>query len=131
MAVEIIKVRKKSNHALTRSIKSNALSIFEKRGWEAIPGQTISAPVEVKKKEDAKPAEDPESDFINKGDPGMFQPEGVSDDPFSQINDAETSEKSLDTLREKYEKASGKAADKRWKEERLNDEISKLTADGN
>lgn len=119
MAVEIISVRKKNNHGLTRSIKSSALSTFEKRGWEAIPGQTISAPVEVKKKEDVKPAEDLADDVD-------ITPEGISDDPFAQIDEPE-GERTLDDLRQEYKEVSGKDADKRWKAERLNDEISKLS----
>lgn len=118
MAVEIISVRKKNNHGLTRSIKSSALSTFEKRGWEAIPGQTISAPVEVKKKEDVKPAED-------LADEVDITPEGISGDPFAQIDEPE-GERTLDDLRQEYKEVSGKDADKRWKSERLIDETSKL-----
>lgn len=111
MAVERITVRKKTNPAITRTIRASALNTFSKRGWEAVPGQAIpEATVEVKKK-DVEPAEAPVSDL-----------EKVSEEPFLQIGDGD---KSLDDLRTEYKTLSGKDADKRWKAERLTDEISK------
>lgn len=115
MAVEIIKVWKKNNHSLTRTIQKAALSIFERRGWEPIEGEEIegiSVPLTVgAKKNVAAPAEAPEKET----------------DPFAKVGDEqEAPERSIESLREEYEQLSGSKADKRWNAKRLADEISNL-----
>jgi len=125
MAVEIITVRKKTNPAITRKIKSSALNTFSKRGWEAAPGQAVStaANTEVKKK-DVEPAESPAVETQEE------TAEDSQTETFATISDEPEREKSLDDLRAEYKTLSGKDADKRWKADRLSDEISKL-ANGN
>jgi hypothetical protein len=49
MATEIIQIRKKKNHNVTRSIKVSSLKSFSKFGWEIVPNQETKI-VTVKKK---------------------------------------------------------------------------------
>lgn len=120
MAIERIQVRKKTNPSLTRSIQKAALGTFMKRGWvpvdEAVSVQTTP---EVKKK-DVESAEVPAKIDAPQDE--------VSDTPFVPVTDEPEGEKEnpVDSLREEFQNLSGKAADKRWSEKRLIEEIAKL-----
>lgn len=135
MAFETIKVRKKNNHGITRTIQPNALKVFEKRGWEVVPGEsftsssggTVSLSVDGKKK-DVEPAEVREIESETGGlsvTPIINHPEDDSQgNIFVTVGDAE---KTVDQLREDFQTISGKPADKRWNQKRLTEEIAKLT----
>ena len=133
MAVSTVKVRKKKNHLITRTIQSDALKTFERRGWEVVLGEegaktvsTSTAIMQVSKKNDAENVVAPEGD----------KPEDTSsesgNEPFSSVDDESAgavevdSEPSIDALREEYQILSNKTADKRWSEKRLKEEIAKL-----
>lgn len=112
MAVETIKVRKRNNHSITRSIRKSALSAFVNRGWEPVEQLQTAQATEVKKKQDVEPAE-------------VAAEVEQSNTEFVSVGDPET-ERTIDTLREEYQILSGKPADGRWSEKRLNDELEKL-----
>lgn len=129
MAVSTVKVRKKKNHLITRTIQSDALKTFERRGWEAVPGEdgsrtagALAATMQASKKKGVE----------NAGAPEVNKPEATSDGPFADVDDDSTEagevsgEPSIDALREEYQILSNKTADKRWSEKRLKDEIAKL-----
>lgn len=115
MAIETIQVRKKSNHALTRSIRKAALPVFERRGWEPVNPIVSATPTPEVKKKDVEPAE------VQKE---VEQPTSEQETPFAPVGD-EAEEQN--DLREKYQALAGKAADKRWSEKRLSEEIAKLS----
>jgi hypothetical protein len=121
MASDRIKIRKKNNPSVTRTIMDTALKVFEKRGWESVSEESenasplISTSVQTKKK-DVVPVDAPgETDNADT----------LGGEPFTKVED-DSNEGSVDSLREEFLTLSGKAADKRWSEKRLNDEIAKL-----
>lgn len=121
MAIERVQVRKKTNPSLTRSIQKAALGTFMKRGWvpvdEAVSATTTT---EVKKK-DVEPAEVP----VKVDEPQIE----TADTPFVPVDNGESEgedKNPVDALREEFQNLSGKAADKRWSEKRLSEEIAKL-----
>lgn len=129
MTAEIIQIRKKKNHNVTRSIKVSSLKSFSKFGWEIIPNQETKI-VAAKKKAVAAPAESNatvHTDIeITSIDGAEFQTTFTESEGGANVTFqvAETSE--IDALRDEYETITGKPADKRWNAKRITAEIEKL-----
>jgi hypothetical protein len=142
MTAEIIQIRKKKNHNVTRSIKVSSLKSFSKFGWEIVPNQETKI-VTVKKKAVAEPAG---SDYpivtVRVSGAEITDVEGAdisetvtgSETGFVTVTEEEpttespaTGEQStLETLRDEYQTITGKPADKRWSVKRISEEIEKL-----
>jgi hypothetical protein len=137
MATEIIQIRKKKNHNVTRSIKVSSLKSFSKFGWEIVPNQETKI-VTAKKKAVVEPVG---SDYATIQVPGaeITGVEGAelsegSETGFVTVTEEEpttespaTGEQStLETLRDEYQTITGKPADKRWSVKRISEEIEKL-----
>jgi tRNA U34 2-thiouridine synthase MnmA/TrmU len=140
MATEIIQIRKKKNHNVTRSIKVSSLKSFSKFGWEIVPNQETKI-VTAKKKVVAEPAG---SDYATVQVSGaeITDMEGAelsetvtgSETGFVTVTEEEATTESpatgeqstLEALRDEYQTITGKPADKRWSVKRISEEIEKL-----
>ncbi len=118
---DTIKVRKKANPSVTRTIQLKALPVFQKRGWEAAEATPTATITEVKKKPVVEPVAAPVTNDVPE-----TETEKEPEAPFAPVDD--TPDNTIDDLRGEYKTLTGKDADKRWSVKRLTDEIAKLNS---